>query len=77
MIEAFAMVALMVDSPGYSLCAGDTGTIVDMVRDGEAHVVEFMTILGATVAVAEVTPTEIRPIEQGEIASARRIESAA
>jgi hypothetical protein len=74
MIEEFAPIVLKVDLPQYHLKAGDMGTVVDALKGGEAFVVEFMTILGKTVAVVEVSPAQIRRIEQGEIASARQIE---
>ncbi len=75
MIEEFALVALTVDLPDYHLKRGDTGTVVDIVKNGEAYVVEFMTILGKTIAVVELTPQHIRRIEQGEIANARQVET--
>lgn len=74
MIEEFAIVALTVDLPNYHLKAGDTGTVVDVIQDGKAYIAEFMTILGKTVAVVEVSPTQVRRIAQGEIANARLIE---
>lgn len=73
MIEEFSVVALTVDMPDYHLKIGDTGTVVDVVKGGEAFVVEILTILGKTVAVVEVSPSQIRHIEQGEIANARHI----
>ena len=39
--------------------------VVDAVKNGKAYVVEFMTILGKTIAVVEVTPEQIRRIERG------------
>lgn len=73
MIEEFAIVALTLDLPDYGLKSGDTGTVVDVVQGGKAYVVEFMTILGKTVAVAEVSPGQIRRVEQDEIANARQV----
>ena len=73
MIEEFAVVALTLDLPDYGLKSGDTGTVVDVVQGGKAYVVEFMTILGKTVAVAEVSPSQIRRVEQDEIANARQV----
>jgi hypothetical protein len=75
MIEELALIVLKVDLLQYRLKAGDMGTVVDAVKGGEAYVVEFMTILGRTIAVVEVSPAQIRRIEQGEIASARQIEA--
>ena len=73
MIEAFAVVALTVDLPGFGLKAGDTGAVVDIGQGGVAYVVEFVTILGKTVAVIEVSPDQIRPVVRDEIANARQI----
>ncbi len=73
MIEEFALVALTVDLPSYHLKAGDMGTVVDVVKGGEAFVVEFATILGKTVAVVEVSPIQIRRVEEDDIANVRPI----
>jgi len=75
MIEEFALVALTIDLPPYHLKAGDMGTVVDVVKGGEAFVIEFATILGKTVAVVEVSPVQIRRVEQGDIANVRQIET--
>ena len=74
MIEEFALVALTVDLAAYHLKAGDMGTVVDIVKGGEAFVIEFATILGTTVAVVEVSPKQIRRVEEGDIANVRQIE---
>ncbi len=75
MIEELALVVLTVDVPLHHLKAGDMGTVVDVVRDGEAFVVEFTTILGKTIAVIEVSPAQIRRVAEGDIASVRRIQA--
>ena len=75
MIEEFALVALTTDLPLFHLKGGDMGTVVDVVKDGEAFVVEFATILGKTVAVVEVLPPQIRRVEAGDIANVRPIEA--
>ena len=71
MIEELSIVALTVDLPDYNLRTGDTGTIVDVPPQGETYVVEFLTLLGKTVAVIEVAQDQIRPVDEQEIASAR------
>ncbi|MEP7286220.1 MAG: DUF4926 domain-containing protein [Chloroflexota bacterium] len=73
MLEEFAIVALTLDLPDYGLKAGDTGTVVDVVQSGKAYIVEFMTILGKTLVVAEVSPDQIRRVEQDEITNARQV----
>jgi len=76
MIEELAVVALTVDFPVYGLKSGDTGVVVDVVGNGVAYVVEFITILGKTVAVVEVAQEQIRPIVRDEIANARQFSTA-
>ena len=75
MIEEVALVALTEDLPTQHLKTGDMGTVVDIVNAGEAYVVEFMTVLGKTVAVVEVAPHQIRQVEQDDIANLRQIEA--
>jgi hypothetical protein len=74
-IDTFMIVALTVDLPTYHLRAGDTGTVVDIINDGQAYVVEFITLLGKTVAVVEIASDAIRRIEQDEIANARPMQA--
>jgi hypothetical protein len=73
MIEEFALVALTIDLLAYQLKAGDMGTVVDVVKNGEAFVVEFATILGRTVAVVEVSPAHIRRVNADDIANVGQI----
>ncbi len=73
MIEEFAIVALTINLPDYDLKSGDMGTVVDVVQGGKAYVVEFMTILGKSIAVAEVSPGQIRPVQENEIANVRQV----
>lgn len=76
MIEEFARVALTTDLPDWKLKMGDTGTVVDVLAKHNAYIVEFMTILGKTIAVVEVRADQIRSIAVDEIASARPLLSA-
>jgi len=69
MLELFTIVALTTDLPAYQLKAGDIGAIVD--TPPQHYVVEFMTLLGKTVAVVEVPLEQIRPIGEWEMANAR------
>jgi Domain of unknown function (DUF4926) len=71
MIEEFERVALTVDLPGYHLKEGDMGTVVDVTFDGEEYTIEFFTLDGETFAVVPVSPSQIRRVGSGEIASAR------
>ena len=48
------------DIDGGDLKAGDVGTIVDVLGQGEAFTVEFLTLDGNTAAVATVLPSQAR-----------------
>ncbi len=54
MIAKLEIVALTEDMPEYHLKAGDTGTVVDVYRDGKGYQVEFMTLFGETIGVIAV-----------------------
>lgn len=71
MIPELEIVALTVDLPEHHLQVGDTGTVVDVVAEGKAYVVEFMSLRGKTIAVVEVQPMQVRVVNEGEIANAR------
>jgi hypothetical protein len=45
-------------------------------RGGEGYDVEFMTLLGETIDVVTLIPTQVRPIEEREIAHARKLPAA-
>ena len=55
------------------LRAGDIGTVVDVYADGEGFEVEFCTLTGETVAVATLEAGQVRPVQEGELPTARRI----
>ena len=58
------------------LQAGDVGTVVHVHAAGRALEVEFLTLNGDFIAVATVTPSQVRPTKKGEIAHARLLASA-
>jgi hypothetical protein len=72
-ISEHDVVALSVDLPEHGLRAGDPRTVVLIRRGGEAYEVEFMTLDGETIAVATLLASQVRPIEEREIAHARKI----
>jgi hypothetical protein len=76
MIEELERVALTENLPEYRLNIGDVGLVVHVYGDYKGYGVEFVTLSGNLVALASVYPHQIRRIEQDEIASARRVESA-
>lgn len=73
MISEHDAVALAVDLPEQGLRAGDLGTVVMVHRDGEGYEVEFMTLDGETIDVVTLFASQVRPIEEREIAHARKL----
>ena len=53
------------------LSAGDIGTVVHIYEGGKGYEVEFVTLLGETVAVCTLFPNQIRAIRKKEIAHVR------
>lgn len=76
MISEHEVVALAVDLPEYGLRVGDLGTVVMVHRGGEGYEVEFMTLDGETIDVVTLESSQIRPIEEREIANARKLPAA-
>ncbi len=75
-IEELDLVVLNEDMPEHRLAAGDIGTVVLVHGEGTGYEVEFITLDGETVAVISLYPSQVRPIQRGEIAHARAIEVA-
>ena len=76
MIKEHERVVLTRDIPEQALQAGDVGTIIHVHTGGRAFEVEFLTLNGDSVAVATVTPSQVRRVKKGEIAHARLLASA-
>jgi hypothetical protein len=70
-IPELAVVALTQDLPEYNLRAGDFGTVVFAPDQGEGYLVEFCSSAGETIAVTAVSSSQVRPVEDGEIAQRR------
>ena len=70
-IPAREQVVLTDDLPGEGLRAGDVGVIVFVHGQGEAYEVEFVTLSGATVAVATARAEQVRPLDQADMCHAR------
>ena len=62
---------------GRQLKPGDVGAIVHLHPNKEALVVEFTTLVGDTVAIATVLPSQARPVTGGDMTYARNMEIAA
>jgi hypothetical protein len=52
---------------------GDVGTVVHVYAGGTAFEVEFTALDGATLAVATVTASGVRPVTHREITHAREL----
>lgn len=76
MIKEHDLVVLTSDIPDEGLKAGDLGTVVHIHRAGAAYEVEFVTLIGQTVAVATVLKSQCRPIGQRDISHVRELASA-
>jgi hypothetical protein len=76
MIEELDRVVLIVDVQEHGLKAGDIGVVVLVHGEHEGYELEFITLDGETIAVISEFPSQVRPIESGEIAHVRRLESA-
>ena len=76
MIEELERVALTDDLPDRGLKAGDIGMVVHIYGGHKGYEVEFVTLNGEPVALVSVYPSQIRQLEQDEIASARRVKLA-
>ena len=71
MIAEHERIVLTDDLPDEGLKAGDVGTVVFIHGKGEAYEVEFLTLGGATAAVATVHADQVRPIGQADLIHAR------
>jgi len=76
MIAELDCVALTVNLPEHRLAAGDVGTVVHAYKGGRGFTVEFTTFDGTTVALAKVSPDQIRPLAHNEIHHARSFDPA-
>jgi len=76
MIAELQSIVLTVDLPEYGLKQGDIGTVVLVHRNGQGYEVEFATLEGTTLRVMTLLASQVRAIQPGEIAHARRLEAA-
>ena len=71
LIRELDIVALTCDVPEEGLKRGDTGSVVDVLVDGAAFLVEFMDSDGDTIAVPFLTKNQVRPAAPGELQRAQ------
>ncbi len=72
LINELDTVVLTTDLPEHGLQAGDLGTVA-LVHRPRGYEVEFMTLDGETVAVASLSPDQVRPVGRRETAHARLV----
>ncbi len=72
MITEHSMVVLNDDRSANGLNAGDVGAVVHIYGEGKAYEVEFVDGDGSTIALLTLEPSDVRPIEAGELLHARR-----
>ena len=72
-IKELDRVVLTETLPEHGLEAGDIGTVVDVYAGGEGFEVEFCTLTGETIVVATLEAGQVRPVEEDELPTARRI----
>ena len=75
-MQELERVALTEDLPQHGLKIGDIGMILHIYADHKGYEVEFVTLSGELIALVSVHPSQIRQLEQDEIASARRVKTA-
>ncbi len=77
MFKEHDRIVLTKDVPAEGLKAGDVGTIVHVHKGDKAFEVEFLTLDGATAAIATVLPAAMRPVTHRDITHARPMELSA
>lgn len=73
MINEHDCIVLLQDLPEDGLKAGDIGTVVHIHEGGAGYEVEFMTLVGETVAVVTLLPPQLRPIARRDLAHVREL----
>jgi hypothetical protein len=76
MIKELDDVILNCNLPKHGLKSGDIGTVVLVHQKGEGYEVEFTTLDGETVAIVTLLASQVRPVQQKEIAHARTLAAA-
>lgn len=73
MFKEHDRIVLTSDIRDEGLMAGDVGTIVHVYRNGEAFEVEFLALDGNTAAIATVSQSQVRSINNRDITHARQM----
>lgn len=72
-IKEHDRIVLTVDIPSEKLAAGDVGVVIYIHPKGQAFEVEFVALDGKTLTIVTLERSQLRPVDQGEIAHARRV----
>ena len=67
MIREHDCIVLTADLPAAGMVAGDVGTVLHVHDRGDAFEVEFVTLTGATIAVATVPGDQVRPVSRQDV----------
>lgn len=73
MINEHDCIVLTADLPEEGLEAGDVGTVVHVHMGAKAYEVEFMTLIGKTIAVATVLSSQLGPISKRDLTHVREL----
>ena len=73
MIREHDIVVLTQDLPEDGLTTGDAGTVVHVHPNNAGYEVEFMTLGGATIAVATVMSGQLRSVTRRDIVHVREL----
>lgn len=71
MIREHDIIVLIRDLPEHGLKEGDLGTVVHVHRESAGYEVEFMTLIGETVAVESLEKEMVRHVKPHEMHHAR------
>ena len=74
--EQIVLTADVLGDEGEELKPGDVGTVIHVHPGDAAVVVEFMSLEGATAAVATVLSSQARPVTSADITHARTVPAA-
>lgn len=74
--EQIVLTADVLGDEGEELKPGDVGTVIHVHPGNAAVVVEFMSLDGATAAVATVLSSQVRPVTSADITHARTVPAA-
>ncbi len=67
-LRELEVVALVHPVPQAGLAAGERGTVVTVLGDGEACIVEFVNAEGRTTAIETIEASGLRPVLAEELA---------